>query len=63
MSAITSTINVRGELSAHNDIPYTNNNLRISQEIRDIAQKLIKNRKVGKRQSDANIVDFSSKKP
>ena len=89
MSITTSTINVRGNLSTCNDIPYIkyfelcsyenwslhhydsliidnyklaekdrahqvffntlqsiNNNLSISQEIRDIAQKLIKNRKV-----------------
>ena len=89
MSITTSTINVRGNLSACNDIPYTkyfelcsyenwslyhyvslivdnykfaekdkahqvffselesiNNNLCILQEIWDIAQKLVKNRKV-----------------
>ncbi|CAG8629423.1 3186_t:CDS:2, partial [Diversispora eburnea] len=68
MSATTSTINVQGNLSfAKKDrthqvffttLESINKNLSISQDIRDIAQNLIENRK-----SDVNIVDFSSKKP
>ncbi|CAG8629586.1 1946_t:CDS:2, partial [Diversispora eburnea] len=46
MSATTSTIDVRGYSSARNCIPIINN-LCMSKEIRDIAQKLINNKKPG----------------